>query len=139
MAGSLITKLRKAFRPMEETEYALRESYQVAITTTQVYFTVTNIGPTRAFERWNIRLFAVRTVSSTGELITSGDFTVYRGTVSDGLIVAQTRTPGADTSVENLDLEQGEFITAAWRSFSGTATGTLRVEGKRYVKGRRAY
>lgn len=115
---------------MTETELALLESGSGTFAATGIMsFT---LGP-RDLSRWEIALFAWST-TATG----MARLDIYRGPASANNLLDHTNRL-SDISPTDIKLYPGEFITIQATGGTVGAIGTLRVEGRRYVKGRRAY
>lgn len=115
-----------------ETEFRLSESRTVTIGSNGTA-EVLGIGPSRAFERWVIKLFNVKTGSS-------GIFQVFRGYGTDNTNqIDYTGRADGDTSDCNIPLRTGESISIKWSACLSGATGIFRLEGSAFITGQRSY
>lgn len=92
--------------------------------------TVVGIGPVLYGETWRVTLFSVNTTSRC-------EFTVHRGNDTSAQYQIDTTAKGdLDTSPTDIALQSGETISFKWANGSPGAVGTIRVEGKRILRGR---
>lgn len=114
---------------MTESEFQLEQSESVTIDDTGMA-TRTNIGPSKAGERWRItktRVFA------TGRCT----FAIYRGNeIIPDKQIEFTYSGQGDSSDTVIDLEPQEKVSIAFSGPVGTI-GTVVFSGRTFVKGRR--
>ncbi len=115
----------------ETTEFQLAESRAVTLNSNGEAV-VSNLGPTRPGETWRITKFSVYTDSTCV-------FRIYRGPVSDLNQIDITTRGDGDTSDTEVLLIPGEFVSFSWTRGTVGAIGTIRLEGRRTVPGRRGY
>lgn len=118
---------------MEETTYALQESYTVTIAADGTA-TVTNVGPIKNGERWEITNTSVNTTVGC-------NFQSFRGDPNStgiGQIDFTTKGTG-DSSDTVIKLQSGERISFRWSNGTVGGIGVVTISGNRFVRGRRAY
>lgn len=110
-------------------EYPLAES-RSAILDASGTATVIGVGPVLYGESWKIELISVSTSVRC-------KFTVYRGRdTSASYQIDGTVRGDLDTSETNIKLQTGDAISFKWENGSPGASGTVRIEGTRTIKGR---
>ena len=115
-----------------ETEYRLEEFVQATIGSDGTA-SVTNIGPRAANERWEINRFSASGTSNS-------KLQVFRGnSLERNRQIDVTVRADADTSETDVKLRNGETVSFKWSSGVVGATMTCRIEGSRFVLGKRAY
>lgn len=92
--------------------------------------TVVGVGPVVYGESWRVERISVNTTSRC-------KFTVHRGNdTSPQYQIDGTVRGDLDTSETSLPLMTGETISFKWDGGTAGASGTVRIEGTRTVKGR---
>lgn len=110
-------------------EYPLAE-YRTVVLDGSGEATVTGLGPVLYGEQWRIHRISVSTT-------TRCKFTVYRGRdIAPQYQLDGTVRGDLDTSETNLTLQSGDSISFKWELGAAGATGSVRVEGTRTIRGR---
>lgn len=117
---------------IQETEYRLQESVQATLNSSGTGNAV-NVGPRAANERWVIDKF-----SASGTAVAK--LQIFRGnSFANTNQIDVTVRADNDTSETDVPLLNGEVISFLWTNGQNNAVMSCRIEGKRFVKGRRAY
>lgn len=92
--------------------------------------TVVGVGPVLYGEVWRIQRISVSTTARC-------KFLVYRGRdIAPQYQIDGTVRGELDTSETNLTLQAGESISFQWTEGTSGATGSVRIEGTKTVRGR---
>ena len=112
---------------MAETSYQLLRSVSGTFVTATLTLELRNGGLTQ----WRVKLMNTSTTSTT-----STKCTVYRGARNQ---IDFTRSGNGDTSVADVNISPGEFLTIVYANGSIGAIATFTIEGEEVARGRRAY
>lgn len=110
-------------------EFRLAESRSVTLDVNGLA-TVTAVGPVVYGESWTVERISVSTTARC-------KFTVYRGNATEPQYQIDGTVRGdLDTSDTNIPMMAGETISFKWENGLAGSAGTVRIEGKRIVRGR---